>query len=74
MVTPAMVGANWARDWVFPSADVYFLNGRVSYDGKNVFPKDCMISHFHPQGGRLTAVWDWKSNVIEHEWERKKDK
>lgn len=70
-ILPAMVGANWARDFVFPHADVYFLNGRVSFDGKNVFPKDCMIAHYHSEvrkTGSLVAIWDWRRNNILKHW------
>lgn len=70
-IMPAMVGANWARDLVFPFGDVYFLNGRVSFDGKNVYPKDCMIAHYHPEvrkRGPFVHVWKWREDVIVRSW------
>lgn len=69
-IMPAMVGANWARDLIFPKASVYFLNGRVSFDGKNVYPKDCMIAHFHPDVWPGIHVWDWRKNKIVHSYYR----
>lgn len=63
LLVPAMI-ANWARDYVFPFADVYFLNGRISFDGKNVFPKDCMIAHYHVTGGQFVNVWDWRKGEM----------
>lgn len=70
-IMPAMVGANWARDFVFPFGDVYFLNGRVSFDGKNVYPKDCMIAHYHPEvrkRGPMIHVWNWREDTIHRSW------
>lgn len=68
LLTPAMVGANWFRDLIAGHADVYYLNGRVCFDGKNPYPKDCMISIFGPGATGLSAVWDWRRNEITHEW------
>lgn len=65
LLTPASVGADWAKKFIWPHADVYMLNGRISFDGKDPYPKDCMLSIF---GGkttrRLRVVWDWRNNVI----------
>lgn len=68
LLTPAMVGANWYRDHIARKADVYYLNGRVMFDGKNVFPKDCMISHYGPNVRGDVYVWAWKTNRIAHHW------
>jgi hypothetical protein len=60
--------ADWARNLIFGRADVHLLSGRMSFDGKNVLPKDCMLSHFHPeQSGRL-EVWDWRRQATVHDW------
>jgi len=63
LLTPLTM-ANWARDNILAYADVYFLSGRVCFDGKNVFPKDTMISHFHPDAQGQVSLWDWRSNTI----------
>jgi len=61
LLTPAVM-ANWFRDHIAGRADTYFLSGRVCFDGKNVFPKDCMVSHFHPGARGRVALWDWKKD------------
>lgn len=59
---------DWARDLIFGRADVSLLSSRMSFDGKNVLPKDCMLSHFHPgQSGRV-EVWDWRRGSIAQSW------
>lgn len=67
-LTPASVGANWFRDHVVRHADVYFLNGRVSFSGGPLYPKDCMLSHFHPRAEGRVAIWNWRARLIEHGW------
>ncbi len=60
LLTPASVGSNWFRDWVFNKAKVRFLNGRLTFKGQNQpYPKDCMISIFD---GIHTGfdIWDWR--------------
>lgn len=68
LLTPASVGSNWMRDHVFGIADVYLLSGRLCFDGKNVFPKDCALSHFHAGATGTIALWDWKRDEIRHLW------
>lgn len=68
LLTPAMVGSNWYRDLIASRANVYLLNGRVMFDGKNVFPKDCMVSHFWPGASGMKFVWNWKNDEIVHAW------
>jgi len=60
--------ADWARDLVFGQADVSLLSGRLSFDGKNVLPKDCMLSYFHPEQSGKLEVWDWRRSDISHAW------
>ncbi len=67
MLVPAAVGANWFRDHVAPFADVYLLNDRICFDGKNVFPKDCLLAHF--QGAPpMICLWGWKKDAIYSQW------
>lgn len=68
LLTPAMVGANWYRDLIAGRADVYHLNGRLSFDGKHPYPKDCMLSHFHLEATGKLAIWDWKRDILSEEW------
>lgn len=69
MIVPASVGANWFRDSVAPSADVYLLNGRMSFDGKDQFPKDCLLAHYYGVEGRI-RIWDWRKDIIHEQWTR----
>ena len=47
---------------------MYELSGRLCFDGKNVFPKDCRLSHFWPGATGKACIWDWQRDVIAHEW------
>lgn len=59
-LVPASVGANWFRDHIYGRADTLFLNGRMSFDGDNLYPKDCMLALYgtHRRG---CAIWDWRA-------------
>jgi len=63
MLVPAAVGSNWYRDHVAPFADVYLLNGRLCFDGANLFPKDCLLAHYHG-GPPSLRIWEWRKNRI----------
>lgn len=62
MLLPAAVGANWWRDWVDRRACVLFLNGRLSFDGKAPYPKDCALLLYGPAVVPGYAVWDWRQS------------
>lgn len=68
LLTPAAVGSNWYRDHVAGHASIDNLNGRLCFDGKNVFPKDCILSHYHLRSDRSVSVWNWRENKIHHVW------
>jgi phage N-6-adenine-methyltransferase len=57
-LTPASVGANWFRDHVHKKALVLALAPRLSFDGKNPYPKDCILSIYGVTPG--FDVWTWK--------------
>lgn len=63
LLTP-MVIANWFVDHIAGRADSYPLKGRLCFDGKHPFPKDCMVSHFHPGATGRIAVWDWQADRL----------
>lgn len=67
LLTPA-VFANWHHDHIAGVADVYELSGRLCFDGKNVFPKDCRLSHFWPGSTGKVCIWDWQRDVIHRTW------
>jgi hypothetical protein len=67
LLTP-MTTANWFRDNIAGEADGYALSGRLSFDGKNVFPKDCLVSRYGPDAHGDFYLWDWQRNVICHAW------
>jgi hypothetical protein len=58
-LTPAAIGSNWFQDFVWPNAKVFALNPRMSFDGKNPYPKDCVLSAFG-LGEREFLPWRWK--------------
>lgn len=58
-LTPASVGANWFAQHVHGRAHVIALNGRMSFDGKAPYPKDCILSVFG-FGVNGFSVWRWK--------------
>jgi hypothetical protein len=70
LLTPAMVGANWNRDHILGLADVYDLSGRISFDGKNPYPKDCQLAHFHTNATGLRALWDWRGDRVVKLWRK----
>ena len=59
-LTPASVGANWFAEHVWPFAKVLALQGRLSFDGKAPFPKDCMLSVYGTGQRKEFEVWDWR--------------
>lgn len=66
LLVPASVGSVWFRDHVAPHADVYLLNDRICFDGKNVFPKDCLLAVYGEKRG--ICIWGWKRDVIHARW------
>lgn len=67
MLVPAGVGANWFRDGVHgKAAYVYFLNGRLSFDGIAPYPKDCVLALYGSEDSlrslyTIYQVWSWAS-------------
>lgn len=68
LLTPAQIGSDWCRDNVCGHADIYFLNGRLCFDGVNPFPKDCMVSHYGPRSTGSMYLWDWRRDRIVNAW------
>jgi len=62
LLVPAAVGANWFRDHVAAHAAIYLLNGRLSFDGKNVYPKDCLLAVYGETPG--ACIWDWRHDRL----------
>lgn len=65
LLVPASVGSNWFRDYVYDTAHVLFLNGRVQFVGaEQNYPKDLMLCCYNlfpePYG---VEVWDWRREV-----------
>ncbi len=56
-LTP-LSSANWFARHVDGKALVILLNGRLSFDGKAPYPKDCMISCFGVKPGY--ECWNWR--------------
>jgi hypothetical protein len=59
MLTPASVGANWFDEFVHREALVLALSPRLSFDGKNSYPKDCILSIFSHNESPGFDTWRW---------------
>jgi phage N-6-adenine-methyltransferase len=61
-LVPAAVGSNWYAKCVHEKALVFFLNGRLCFDGKNGYPKDCLLSLYDGpcRTPKSPEVWRWK--------------
>lgn len=67
-LVPSSTGAKWFRDNIFKKADVYFLYGRITFEGQTTpYPKDCMLVHFHANQTGLIEMWDWRKDSIEEQ-------
>jgi hypothetical protein len=77
-LVPASVGSNWFAEHVDTAvrdevARVVFLQGRLSFDGKHPYPKDCMLIVWGDPPGY--EVWDWNKDRSARARQRaKKDK
>lgn len=56
-LVPAAVGSNWFADCVFGVAPVFFLRPRLSFDGKNSYPKDLMLVAY---GAAVSTFECWR--------------
>ena len=68
ILVPASVGSEWFAKHVWGAAYVYLLRGRLSFDGKNPYPKDCMLLRYTGRPPALsspTYVWDWRKCVTQ---------
>lgn len=67
LLVPASVGSVWYSKHVHGVAnDVYFLTGRLCFDGNAPYPKDCLLALFHHQHqGCVISTrydcWRWKA-------------
>lgn len=56
-LVPASVGSRWFEQYVHPYARVYFLRDRICFDGKNLYPKDCILAVYGEPPGY--DFWRW---------------
>lgn len=59
LLVPASVGSEWFAEHVHPHAGVFALRPRLSFDGLNPFPKDCLLATYNI-GVRGFDLWRWK--------------
>lgn len=63
-LVPASVGSNWWAKSIHDQrgVDVFFLNGRISFDGKAPYPKDCALIVFNNTTGWAFSynIWRWR--------------
>ena len=70
-LVPAAVGSNWFRDNVAPVADVYLLNGRITFVGESAgYTKDLMLCHYGPDSlPPKISIWRWTEDLEFMSWE-----
>lgn len=57
-LVPAAVGSNWCADHVDGKARVVFFRPRLSFDGVNAYPKDCLLAIYGEKPGY--ECWRWR--------------
>jgi len=62
-LVPAAVGSRWFIDSVYPRALVCPLCPRVSFDGKNPYPKDVMLCLFDSDVIPTLRPWLWREGA-----------
>jgi phage N-6-adenine-methyltransferase len=60
LLVPASVGSSWFLDDVMPHADVFLLRGRICFDGRSPFPKDCLLALYAGREETGFQEWDWR--------------
>lgn len=56
-LVPASVGSNWWAQHVHGQADlVLFVRPRLSFDGKNSFPKDCAVAVYNFESVHMDVI------------------
>ena len=66
LLTPASIGSNWFNNYVWLSANVYAIKGRITFVGQKApYPKDCILSRYHANCSTYLSVptfntWDWR--------------
>ena len=65
-LVPASVGSDWFEKYVFGNAYVIFLNGRLCFDGIELYPKDCLLAVYGHEPG--FEVWKWRQDKRTRVW------
>lgn len=60
LLTPASVDSNWWDAYVHACAGVLFVNPRISFDGKNPYPKPMALSCYNMLPAGSYMPWRWK--------------
>jgi len=58
-LVPASVGSNWYAEHVHNKALVHAISPRLSFDGKNPYPKDCILCEYNAAEVGF-VLWRWK--------------
>jgi phage N-6-adenine-methyltransferase len=56
-LVPASIGSEWFASYVYGKSLVLALRPRLSFDGKNPYPKDCILCIYGEQPG--FSLWKW---------------
>ena len=61
MLVPASIDSRWFADYVYGRATVIAVAPRIPFDGKNPFPKPCMLCVYGTAKPTTTLLlWRWK--------------
>lgn len=66
LLVPASIGADWFTDHVEGHADILPLRGRLSFDERGPYPKDCVLALYGNRPKSFTGYtrsWDWRKEL-----------
>lgn len=63
LLVPASIGSRWFEEYVWQRANVIGLVGRLSFDGKAPYPKDCMLCRYGTELVEHFELWDWRKDL-----------
>lgn len=66
LLVPASIGSDWFTNYVEGYADIIPLKGRLSFDSRGPYPKDCVLCLYGARQRSFTsyqASWDWRKEL-----------
>jgi phage N-6-adenine-methyltransferase len=63
-LVPASIGSDWFAEFVWDSARVLALTGRLQFvDADDPYPKDCILARFGTHVFPGFELWDWRKSL-----------